>query len=123
MKLRFRKNSLRLRVNQREVESLAGGAILTEEVLFPGDARMLYILEPSNQTSHDASFIAGVLRVAAPEDQLREWANNDSVGIYFDLPANGTSLRVAIEKDLECVDASPEDRDPDAFPRVIGKNC
>ena len=102
---------------------MAGGAILTEEVLFPGDARLLFILESSNQTSPDASFIAGVLRVAAPEDQLREWANNDSVGIYFDLPANGTSLRVAIEKDLECVDASPEDRDPDAFPRVIGKNC
>jgi hypothetical protein len=123
MKLRLRKNSLRLRVNQREVKSLAGGVILTEEVLFPGGARMLYVLEPSNENSPDASFTADVIRVAAPQDQLREWANNDSVGIYFDLPTNGTSLRVAIEKDLECVDGSPEERDPHAFPRVIGKNC
>ena len=123
MKLRFRQNSLRLRVNQREVERLAAGAILTEEVLFPGDARMAYVLEPSRDASPEASFGAGVIRVAAPQDQLREWANNDSVGIYFELPANGVSLRVAIEKDLECVDGSPEEQDPHTFPRALGKNC
>lgn len=123
MKLRFRNNSLRLRVNRREVEGLAAGAILREEVHFPGDTRMSYVLETSRQASPEASFLQGVIRVAAPQEQVRAWASSDSIGIYFDLPADGASLRVAIEKDLECVDASPQERDPDAFPRGISKNC
>ena len=123
MKLRFRKNSLRLRLNQREVAGLAAGAALKEEVVFPGDTRMEYILEPSSDDSPEASFTKGVIRVAAPQTQLRAWASSDAVGIYFDLPANGTSLRVAIEKDMECVDASQEDRDPYAFSREARKNC
>jgi hypothetical protein len=107
MKLRFRQNNLRLRVNQREVDELASGTALEEDVSFPGNARMRYILEPYGQHTAAASF---------------EWANSEAIGMYFDLPANGSVLRVAIEKDLECVDGPPEERDPDAFPRS-GKTC
>jgi len=123
MKLRFRGNSLRLRVNRREVAGLAAGAVLQEEVHFPGDGQISYVLETSPQSAPEASFQQGVVRVAAPQDQVREWASSDSIGLYFDLPANGTSLRVAIEKDLECVDGPPEERDPHAFSRDISKNC
>ncbi len=123
MKLRFRNNSLRVRVNQREVEGLAAGASLKEEVHFPGDARMTYVLEPSAQAMPEASFHQGVIRIAAPRQQVHDWANSDCVGIYFELPVNGTSLRIAIEKDLECVDGPAEERDPHAFPRSIRKNC
>lgn len=123
MKLRCRNNSLRLRVNRREAEGLAAGAILEEEVHFPGDARMIFVLEPSAHAMPEASFYQGVIRIAAPQEQLRDWANSDSIGLYFELPANGTSLRVAIEKDLECLDGPAEERDPHAFPRDIRKNC
>jgi hypothetical protein len=54
---------------------------------------------------------------------ISNWAHSDSVGIYFEIPANGARLQVAIEKDLECVDGPPEERDPDAFPRSVGKVC
>ena len=30
----------------------------------------------------------------------------------------GVELKVAIEKDLDCIDAPPSERDPDAFPRT-----
>jgi hypothetical protein len=123
MKLRFRKNSLRLRLNQREVADLAAGTGVKEEILFPGNGRMQYVLEPSSDGSCEASFQEGTIRVSAPQKQLRDWAVGDAIGIYFDLPADGASLRVAIEKDLECVDASPDERDPDAFPRQARKNC
>ena len=42
---------------------------------------------------------------------------------YFDLPADRSVLTVAIEKDLECVDGPPEEKDPEAFPRAIEKAC
>ncbi|SRR5579884_761199 len=120
MKLRFRENRLRLRVNRREVEALSNGTSLLEQVDFPGDARLAYILESASTNSPAAEFKSGVIRVAVPASEIQAWASTDTIGIYFELPANGKPLKVAIEKDLECSDAPAEERDPDAYPR---KNC
>ena len=123
MKLRFRHNSLRLRVNQREVKGLVSGALLEEQVVFPGDSRIAYTLQSSSADTPDASFRQGVIRVLAPQQQVEEWAKGESIGMYFEFPANGSSLKIAIEKDLECVDGSPEEHDPEAFRRGDGKDC
>jgi len=123
MKLRFRQNSVRLRVNKREVQTLAAGTPLEERIQFPGDARLAYVLGSITGPTPQVSFEEGTLRVAAPRDRVVDWANSDSIGMYFDLPANGTSLRLAIEKDLECIEGPEEERDPDAFPRADGKKC
>ena len=123
MKLRFRNNSVRLRLNRREVADLASGAALKEQVEFPGSGDLSYVLEPSTRPSADASFRNGTIRVSAPQTLLTKWAAGDSIGMYFELPANETVLKIAIEKDLECVDGALEERDPEAFPRISGKNC
>lgn len=123
MKLRFRKNSLRLRLNQRETASLASGNALEEKVHFPGNATISYVLEPVSHPDPSASFQDGVIRIGAPQAQLSEWAGTDSIGVYFDLPANGSALKVAIEKDLECLDGPEEERDPDAYPRTTTGVC
>lgn len=123
MKLRFRKNSLRLRLNQREAASLAAGSVLQETIHFPGDSEMSYILEPVVDPDARASFRDGVIRIGAPQERLKEWAGNDSVGMYFDFPANGSALKVAIEKDLECLDGPEEERDPYAYPRTDSTAC
>ena len=123
MKLRFRNNSLRLRVNQREVKGLAEGETLAEEIRFPGHTRMSYVLEASLEAAPKASFQQGVIRVTAPREQVQQWATSEAIGLYFELAADGTDLRIAIEKDLECVDGKVEERDPHAFPRSISKNC
>jgi hypothetical protein len=122
MKLRFRGNSLRLRLNQREVAQLAAGSPLEERVFFPGDTCFCYILEPSRNYAPEASFHEGVIRVSAPAAWIEEWASTAKIGLYFALPANGAALQVAVEKDLECIDGPPEELDPDAFPRS-GKSC
>jgi hypothetical protein len=124
MKLRFRANTLRLRVNQREVDTLAKGTALQERIAFPGDGDFAYVLETSMAPNWQASFHQGVIRVAAPSMEVKNWAADEaSLGIYFDLPANGSVLKIAIEKDLECVDGPEEERDPDAFPRTALKAC
>ena len=118
MKLRFRENSLRLRLNQREVQALAAGEALGEKVEFPGDARLAYVLQSRFASQPQATFRDGVITVNPPQEAVRHWSGSDEIGMYFDLPANGSALRIAIEKDLECVDGPAEERDPDAFPRV-----
>jgi hypothetical protein len=122
MKLRFRQNSLRLRVNRREVEGLTKGLALEEHVHFPGDTHLGYVLESAPSAGPQIEFEGGTIRVAVPSVTIQDWASTDAIGIYFDLPANGSVLKVAIEKDLECVDGAPEERDVDAYPRS-GKNC
>ena len=117
MKLRFRQNSLRLRVNQREVDTLAAGEPIREDVLFPNDAWLTNIFEPFAAAQPQASFEHGEIRVAAPLWDVQHWALGTSIGLYFEVPAESTTLKVAIEKDLECVDGPPEESDPYAFPR------
>lgn len=123
MKLRFRKNSLRLRVNQQEARSLASGVALQEQVHFPGNATLSYVLEPLAGAATNASFDHGIIKIGAPQEQLRRWADDDSIGIYLDFAAGGATLTVAIEKDLECVDGPEEERDPFAYPRSTTTLC
>jgi hypothetical protein len=110
VKLRFRKNSLRLRLNQGEVQSFASGAAVTEEVVFPGQAPMTYTLQASRENSAQARYEGGHISVLAPEALVHGWAGGEEIGLYF-------------EQDLECVDGPPEERDPDAFPRTAEKVC
>ncbi len=121
MKLRFRNNSLRVRVNRPEVEGLAKGAALEEQVCFPGGECIRYVLEPCVGSAARASFENGTIRLCAPYELVCNWAGNENIGMYFDLPANGSSLKVAIEKDLECTEAPAQEQDPDAFPRPTQK--
>jgi hypothetical protein len=104
------------------VEGLARGAALEEQVRFPGGECIRYVVEVSAGPAPRASFENGTIRLCAPCDLVRNWANEDIIGMYFDFPANGSSLKVAIEKDLECREAAPGEHDPDAFPRAP-KNC
>lgn len=124
MKLRFRNNSLRLRLNRPEVEALASGSPLQETVSFPGSSSLTYVLEPSARLEPQASFEAGRILVAAPPGELRNWATGNAIGMYFELPAGANStLRIAIEKDLECVEGREEERDSNAFQRSDSKIC
>lgn len=123
MKLRFRDNSLRLRLNRREAETIAAGFTLKEQVSFPGGSTFAYSLEAAARVYPEASFQKGTLRIAAPSFELKKWAEGAAIGIYFELPVNGSVLKIAIEKDLECVDGPSEERDPDAFPRATRNNC
>lgn len=115
MKLRFRKNSLRLRVNRLEVEKLAAGQELAETISFAGGATLHYILIPSPLAKRAAEFDGKAIRVTAP---LNDWARGADIGFYFEVEPG---LKVSVEKDLECVDASEDDKDPYAYPR--SKTC
>jgi hypothetical protein len=113
MKLRFRKNSMRLRLNQRETAALAGGKMLEERVEFPGNSALLYQLVADNSPSPGAEFSGNVITITIPEATARAWERSEEIGVYY----RAGSLEVAIEKDLECTDLREEERDPYAYPR------
>lgn len=122
MKLRLKGNGLRLRLNQTEVRRLATGNVLSEKLDFPGGSSLTYVLA-SGTGEPQANFVDGAICVTAPAQFVNTWASGEDVGMYFDLPAAAGPLRIAIEKDLECIDGPAEDRDPDAFPRMSQVRC
>jgi hypothetical protein len=115
MKLRFKKNSLRLRLNQREVAALAEGASIEERVEFPGGAALVYRLVPAATGSGSADFSGSTITVRLPTPAAHAWETSEELGLYY----QSGPLDIAIEKDLECTDAPPEERDPYAYPRKV----
>jgi hypothetical protein len=121
MKLRFRANSLRVRVNQNEVQRLSAGEILREKIDFPGNSRLSYVLKSGPASDPQAFFAQDGILIAVPSALVTNWAESDEIGLYFTLPTGAQPLKIAIEKDLECIDGPVEERDPHAFPRAMSE--
>ncbi len=118
MKLRFRANSLRLRVNRKEVEALAAGHVLKEQIAFPGGTALTYVLKPESSAEPQAFFENGSIQIAVPRPLIANWASIEDIGIYFTLITGAEPLKIALEKDLACIDGPLEEIDPHAFPRT-----
>jgi hypothetical protein len=117
MKLRLRGNSIRLRLNREDVDRLALGNILEEQVFFPGSNRFCYCLEPSANGAA-AHFDGSSIRITVPLTAISEWAASREIGLYFDFQTGEQPLKVAIEKDLECLHDTGEEPETLAFPRT-----
>lgn len=124
MKLRIHGNSIRLRVNQSEVATLAAGGKLESWVQFVPSAadRLGYAIEISAQCSEVcASCSNGVLLVTLPESLAQTWASTNQVGIEYDQPTtDGSFLRIGVEKDFRCRHFRPGEDESDNFPNPSG---
>ena len=128
MKLRIKGNSIRLRLGRSEVVALAESGLVEESTHFDplGQTRLVYRLVASPQaTAITASFESNTLTVEIPGDQARSWALGGEIGLEARQALEpGESLRILIEKDLECIDAPPDESQADAFPRAShGSAC
>ena len=123
MKLRIRGHSIRLRLGRSEVARLVAGDVVAEVTTFDplGRQRLEYhLVATADVTRVAASFEAGQrLVVRVPTDLARSWGTTDRIGIAATQPAaDGATLRILIEKDLECLDAPAEESQADAFARA-----
>ena len=122
MKLRIRGNSIRLRLEQHEVKQLAETSVVEEAVLFPGSASFLYTLRLHQLNEFQAEFKQGTIAVYIPHVAGKSWAEGEDVGIYAEIPAGRGALKVAIEKDFQCLHKRPDEDESDMFanPHITG---
>ena len=124
MKLRVRGNSLRLRLGRGEVRRLAEEGRVEERTEFgPGTRPLVYEVLAIDVPAISATFEDGRITVGVPRTLARQWAADDRVGIEGAQPTGGEPLRILIEKDFECLDAPPGERQDDAFPNPRGTRC
>lgn len=100
MKVRWRENSLRLRITPEELATLQAGSAVTETALFPGgwettlclsDASALLAQEP------------GALLLTLSPAALTELAQPETEGVYF----TTEHYQFFVEKDFPCAHPRP----------------
>jgi len=110
MKLRFEKNSLRIRVRKSDVDLLKQQGFIKESVEIPGNV-FTYELRASGDTVPGALFKDNTVVVTISTCMATEWLNTNEVGIYHVIQIdNSTTLDLAIEKDFPCKDRPGEDK-------------
>ena len=110
MKLRFEKNSLRLRVRKSDVAALKEQGFISESVVMPGNS-LRYELHISDVPEPGASFKDHTVLAIIPRNMATQWLNTDEVGIYHMIQMdNGSMLEIIIEKDFPCKDRPEEDK-------------
>lgn len=128
MKLRIRGDALRLRLSQRDLETLAQTGEVAEAIHFgPGGVALRYVLRASAGASAlSASFDGAAITVAMPLSQVHQLAQTDAVGVAGEqaLPG-GRQLSLLVEKDFRCLVPRAGEDDTDGFvrPQGAGESC
>jgi hypothetical protein len=119
MKLRFLRDSIRLRLKRNEVDQIAAGAAIVERTHF-ADSVFTYRLDVSESSEIAAEFGNSGLVISLPGLLVEEWASTDQVSLYAeqDIPGVGP-LALLVEKDFSCLapgDHRGSEDDEDTYP-------
>jgi hypothetical protein len=119
MKLRIRGNTLRFRLTQGEVESLAQGRAVQESVELGGEPFVYEVIPEEKAPALTARSSAWRISLVMPAGMAREWHGSQQVGKEGE---TATGCKLLIEKDFACLQPRGPDEDADAFPNP-GTSC
>jgi hypothetical protein len=116
VKLRVRHNSIRFRLAQSDMRDLRNFGKCRETILFPGGARLEYVLSAASAEEISVGFANSVVSISVPASELRKWHSSDQIGISATVDVHpGKTLEVLVEKDFKCLDASIVEDQSDMF--------
>ena len=129
MKLRLRGNSVRVRMDRKDlVELLERGRVVDALRFGPGIARTLtYVVSvgPTPPGRPQADYASGLLVVTIDRGDAEALSEGDRVGFNHEQLTEGGTVRVTLEKDLACLDRPLGDAAEDAWafpnPSVVCK--
>jgi hypothetical protein len=119
MKLRLKGNSIRVRLDRRDIEGLINRGRIDDAVRFgPGSGMAFsYTVEvgaaPRNRPT--ASYVAGRLWIVIDRGDAEAWRDSDRVGFDHEQVVDGGVVRVILEKDLACLDRPVGEESDDAW--------
>lgn len=117
MKLRIKGDSLRLRLSQGEMRSLAEQGEVEDKVSFPGGAALRYRLR-TDSTGADisAGYTSNLIEILIPKAQAERWCGTDLVTLSASQPLGTGELRLVLEKDWACLAPREGEGESDNFP-------
>lgn len=117
-------NSIRYRLKEPEVNEFRNTGIITEFIQLGSDSGsfLRFILQKSDIKNINVQSENNTTVILIPYDIANEWTDTTSVGFDAVIQlGNGTTLKVLVEKDFECLEAGKEEN-IGAYPNPK-KNC
>lgn len=113
MKLRFKDNSIRLRLSAEEVDLLENQRSIHCETSFGAAMEPFrYGIQITNGLEIEADLQNNTVIVSLPEAMFEKWAETPQVGIDARMGVgNGRFLRILVEKDFACLQGKNEQDD------------
>jgi hypothetical protein len=122
MKLRFDKNSLRLRLKKSDIAKLRADSTVEEIISFPGGFFCYRLISSAEETQVTSTAGHNTIEVIVPHSIALSWMDSEEVGIYGSVKADGNnSLSIIIEKDFPCKEQPGEDVS-DTFTELASKD-
>ena len=119
MKFRVQGNTIRFRLNRREVEQFQSTGVVSAAVHFPAGSALTYSLVSAGE-SLSAAFDGAEIRIGVPKTMADAWTATDEVGMNGTVSlAGGDVLHIVIEKDFQCLHKGEAAKDPDAYPNPM----
>jgi hypothetical protein len=117
MKLRLKGNSIRVRLDRRDLERLNDEGRVDDGVRFGPGLAFSYAVElgPAPRGCPTANYTDGRLTIRIGPDDAKEWLAGDRVGFDHQQPVEGGFVRVLLEKDFACIDRPLGEEADDAF--------
>jgi hypothetical protein len=121
MKLRIKGNSIRLRLDRKDLETLTRDGRVEDALRFGPDEGSAFVfaveIGEAPRGGPSASYRDGRLTVSFDRLDVEEWADDDRVGFERIQVSDGNVVRILVEKDFTCLDrtAGHED-DSHAYP-------
>ena len=101
MKVRWNRDSIRLRITPTEFEAITNGQAVHEGIAFPGMQLWNVTLRPSSTETMIAADQHGVYFSLSEIDRAK-LSDPEAEGVYFQMD-QPTTLRYFVEKDFPCV--------------------
>jgi hypothetical protein len=117
MKLRIKGDSLRLRLSQGEMRSLAERGEVEDRISFPGGAALRYrVGVDKTSTAISAAYATNLIDILIPRVLAERWCGTDLVTLSASQPLAGGELRLVLEKDWACLAPREGEDETDNFP-------
>lgn len=127
MKLRIKGDSLRLRLAQGEMRTLAERGEVEDRISFPGGTALRYRLRVDREnTEISASYASNLIDVLVPEALSERWCGTDLVTLTASPAMGAGELRIVLEKDWACLAPREGEDESDNFRHPLagtGKTC
>ena len=126
MKLRIRGNSVRVRLDRKDLAELLEHGRVLDVLRFGPSSNHTFtyavVAGSAPPGRPHAQYYAGLLVVTIDFGDAREWAAGEQVGFDHALAVEGGTVRVILEKDFACLDRPAADAVEDAwaFPNPLG---
>jgi hypothetical protein len=117
MKLRLRKNSIRLRLTKGELVLFNNSGVVEEYLDFGEGTRFLYRVVSDNTAVQTAVRLeAAGITVVVPSSEAQAWTATEQIGISAEQAIPDGVLNILIEKDFTCLEPRVSGEDDDTFP-------